>query len=484
MDDLSTNSASNSHFISRLLASGGDRRIAVLRGSNVNIYGASPFPRRTLGYAASTANDISLAAFAHLGRLIEGWPAGGLLDHDGYRSGLEGFRHRIRALFGLDDDVEVIFAPSGTDLELVVLALATARAGRPVGNVLLGPDEVGSGCVLSAEGRYFASETAVCPDTVKGSRIAGFGNGKVSTVAVRSAEGAALKCAQVCQSMAGEVQALFEKGLHPLLHVLHGSKTGLVLPGLDGFDALQERFGSRVSWVVDACQLRLDAGDIRAYLERDAMVMLTGSKFAGGPPFSGFALVPASWRPATALAPGLATLFRRAEWPVGWERCDHLPEGANSGLLLRLEAALFEMERFAQVTPSGREQVTRAFCGAVEGLVERLGARLITPLAPGGALHRSTLATLDLSPLRGLPDLEMAERWHRVLAARGLRLGQPVKHMRGPDGAWQGNVRISLSMPLMVELAQLGVPGLEARLTKDMNQIAEVMEAAQRPIVA
>ena len=80
------------------------------------------------------------------------------LSDDGfYAAALEGMRGRIRQGWGLDDGTAIVFAPSGTDLEYVPLALA----GGPVVNVLIGADEVGSGCVLSAAGRYFADRTAV-----------------------------------------------------------------------------------------------------------------------------------------------------------------------------------------------------------------------------------------------------------------------------------------------------------------------------------
>src|SRR3546814_1648682 len=70
--------------------------------------------------------------------------------------------------------------------------------------------------------------------------------------------------------------------------------------------------------------------------------LFRSSKFVGGPPFSGMALIPGGTEPRRALAPGLATIFRRGEWPASWESCTHLPKEANPGLWLRLEAALFE----------------------------------------------------------------------------------------------------------------------------------------------
>jgi hypothetical protein len=212
--------------------------------------------------------------------------------------------------------------------------------------------------------------------------------------------------------------------------------------------------------------------------------MVTGSKFMGGPPFSGFALVPPALRPRTALPEGLARIFRRGEWPLEWTGCEHLPDTANPGLFLRIEAALFELERFVAVGVSERERIMEAFGRAVRGLAGRLGASLVAPCLEGTDLCLGTLATLDLSSLPTSPDFSVARRWHRVLAARGLRLGQPVKCVRRADAEWAGTLRLSLSMPLMVEFAVLAPTALNSRLERDMMRIAEVVEAAQGPLAA
>ena len=122
-------------------------------GSNVNVYGASPFPRAVLGYAASTANDISAPAFAHLASVVEAWPAGEALSGEHYCDQLEALRGRLRAALALGAGTEIAFAPSGTDLEFIALALAKSRSCRPVRNILLGSDEIGSGCTAAAGGR-------------------------------------------------------------------------------------------------------------------------------------------------------------------------------------------------------------------------------------------------------------------------------------------------------------------------------------------
>src|SRR3712207_1939215 len=106
----------------------------------------------------------------------------------------------------------------------------------------------------------------------------------------------------------------------------------------------------------------------------------------GGPPFSGFALVPPRFRrEAQPLAAGLATVFRRGEWPSGWPGAEALEASANPGLLLRLEASVFELERFQKLSLATVERVILCFHQAVrEEIIEKTRAHRVAPYPPGG----------------------------------------------------------------------------------------------------
>ena len=71
--------------------------------------------------------------------------------------------------------------------------------------------------------------------------------------------------------------------------------------------------------VVDACQARITSAALHDYLERDGIVFVTGSKFMGGPPFSGFALVPRR------------IAGRRRRCPRGWRRSSAAANGRRAG---------------------------------------------------------------------------------------------------------------------------------------------------------
>ena len=471
----------------RLMTTGGDARLHLKPETGLNRYFSAPRPSGVLAYASSTANDISAPAFAHVEKVLA--KLGGALSGAGYAAALDGLRERLRRAYSVPQDVDIVLAPSGTDLEYVALACVAGRGASGTHNILLGADEVGSGCIHSAWGRYFAESTALGVATEAGAPVPGLGETHVEMIdiPVRDDEGRARPSGDIAAGMDEAIAGATAAGRHVLVHVVHGSKTGLILPSLADIDALASRHGEAATFVVDACQARITSPAIADYLSRGAIVFVTGSKFMGGPPFSGFALVPKAFRDRAApLAPGLATIFRRAEWPDRWPGREALEDSANAGLLLRLEASIFELERFQRLSLEEVTRIILAFHQAVrDEVVEATPARRVAPYPPGERetaethpIEMRTLSTLDLSGLgTGGATFEDATRWHRDLLAHGVRLGQPVKCVRLPGGGWGATLRIGLSMSQVTERAQLSDHALAAAFAKDMAVVREALEA-------
>ena len=476
-----------------LMTSGGDARILLDPATGLNRYYSAPRPSDALAYASSTANDISAAAFAHVDKLVKQSTG---LDGSGYAARLDELRARIRRAYSLADDVAIVISPSGTDLEYVGLACVQGRGAAGTHNILLGADEVGSGCIHSAYGRYFAESTALGIATRAGDPVPGFGDTRVEMIdiPVRDAQGRPRPSGEIARRMDEAIAGAAAANRHVLVHIVHGSKTGLILPSLADVDALRARHGDALAFLVDACQARITSAAIADYLARDAIVFVTGSKFMGAPPFSGFALVPPRLAAAAPPLPqGLATIFRRAEWPAGWPGSELLTDSVNAGLLLRLEAAIFELERFQRLSLEQVERVILSFHAAVRGeIIDRTPARRVAPYPPGERgeadthpIEMRTLSTLDLSglgPLAGSgqaggASFEDATRWHKALVAHGVRLGQPVKCVKLPGGGWGATLRIGLAMPHVVERAWLDPEALDASFRGDMARIREALLA-------
>lgn len=477
-----------------LMTQGGDARILLDPATGLNRYHSAPRPSEVLAYASSTANDISAAAFDHVEKVLA--EIGADLDGAGYAERLEAMRGRIRAAYSLSPEVEIVCAPSGTDLEYVGLACVEGKGEAGTHNILLGADEVGSGCIYSAFGQYFAESTALGVATKAGEPVPGFGDTRVEMIdiPVRDPHGRPRPSSEIAARMDEAIAGAASAGRHVLVHVVHGSKTGLILPSLADIDRLRRRHGEGVTFLVDACQARITSPAIADYLERGAIVFVTGSKFMGGPPFSGFALVPKSLAAAAPPLPeGLATIFRRAEWPAGWPGAERLPDSANPGLLLRFEAAIFELERFQRLSIDAVTRVILSFHAAVrKEIIERTPARRVAPYPPGEReeadshpIEMRTLSTLDLSGLgpstgsgqAGAATFEDAVRWHKALLAHDVRLGQPVKCVKLDGGGWGATLRIGLAMPTVAERAALPTEALDRAFRADMSRIREALAA-------
>jgi len=452
------------------LSTGGDARITLDPASGLNSY-----PREILAYSSSTVSDISADAFAHLLAL----EAQG--DAPSYCEQLNGLKTRICAAYGLSSDTRLAFAPSGTDLEYIALAAVRGRSPNGIHNILLGADEIGTGCIHSAHGRYFARETALQDGFALAQDVPGVGLVSLVDIPVRCGRGIACSSAEIAAVMADEIAAAREAGKHSLVHCVHGSKTGLVLPNSEDLQALIARFGDDATFVVDACQARITSKAMVDYLESGCILLMTGSKFIGAPPFNGWALLPAAMvEQAQRLPSGFATIFRRAEFPAEWTGVTGLAGSANRSLALRLEAAVFELERFQNIPMRRVVAMTEAFEAAlIKYIAEPLGIARVLPdagaLAADCPIEMRTLATLDVSSMPGLQTFDDARRVHRMLALNGIRLGQPVKCVRRGEG-WGGTLRVGLSMPQMSRWNSLSDGESVAELERDMRQIAAALQ--------
>jgi len=268
------------------------------------------------------------------------------------------------------------------------------------------------------------------------------------------------------------------------VHIVHGSKTGLVLPHLEDVDRLRERFGDDVAFVVDACQARITTPALQAYLARGVIVFLTGSKFMGGPPFSGFALLPEGLAAnAAPIAEGMANVFRRAEIPATWPGREICADSGNTGLALRLAASLFELQRFQALTIERVSRVVSAFTAATDRLAADLGVRKVASAPAEDAdepaehpIEMLTLVTFDLCHARRSLSFDAAVAIHRELIDQGIRLGQPVRCVRLAHGEWGATLRIGLSMPQVVLLDGYGDQGLSQWFERAMGRIGDALK--------
>jgi glutamate/tyrosine decarboxylase-like PLP-dependent enzyme len=497
--------------LEELLTASGGSRLEVDAATGLNAYGCAAHPRReALAFGSSTASSISPQAYAAAAALRQeliGAARMGDLD-TALRGALHTIRRGILKACGAADlaGVEVVLTPSGTDGEYAALHLARAPPDRPLVNIVIAPEETGSGVLAAAEGRHFARITPSGEAARPDGSLTGLDPAliQVPTVPIRALDGRPRPLAEIDRDVAGLVEQAVAAGRRCLVHVLAGSKTGLCAPSFDAAERLRARFAGDVEIVVDACQMRVPPERVRACLAAGWMVLVTGSKFFGGPPFAGALLVPAEIvARASGLAPlpvGLADYFSRPEWPRALQHLTAcLPQTANLGLVLRWQAALWEMQAFQAVPRERRARIMAELGDAIRTALDR--SRRLRPVASetsggdwpptifpfevmreaadGGAqpmdakMVRQVHRWLNADIARWLPPATLCSA--RRLAALPCHLGQPVELAR------TAALRICIGAHLVWETAfdeSLG-SSFEARLEAQIQRARLVVRKAE-----
>lgn len=387
MDD---SAATNFASTAALLVSGGDERIVLDAVSGQSRYGCSPVPDADMAaLGSSTATNISAAAFAAADALRASC-ADQLRSeaaHVVYAREIERQRAALLDYCGCapEDGIDVVLAASGTDIHLLAAALCQPRS-----TVLISACETGSGVPLALQGRHFNQYTA-CGECVTAGVAIGDWHGATHFVASREADGRLRAAAEVDADYAEFVNASAAGGGPVLLALTDVSKTGMIAPGIASVLALRAQWSGRLDVLVDGCQFRLAPATVRAYLAQGFMVALTGSKFMTGPTFCGALLIPTGFiarKCGGHLPDALAAYSAAGDWPQRYAAGSALPAVANFGLLLRWEAALSEMTRFAAVDDAARLAYLRGFGDGVKAL---LSSTEFVEVLPVAAIDRGAL---------------------------------------------------------------------------------------------
>jgi len=380
-----------------LLTTGGDERLRLVPETGLNRYGCSPRPRPgAFTFASTTATSISDGAFAHvemLRRRLAAAAAAGRLEED-YGDAMATVRGAILAQCAPslphDNGTEAILTPSGTDGEFYALNLALAADDRPLTNIVIAPQETASNVMAAAAGRHYNPTTAMGRHVAVGEPVDAAATARTTlvTLAVRAENGDLLPSSAIDAAAVQAVEAAIAAGRRVLLHLLDTSKTGLIAPGIAATRALTRRFPGSIDVVVDASQLRLSHRSVARYLALGFMVIVTGSKFFTGPPFSGALLVPAVI--GTRIGPGRPPLpqgydaySERHCWPRSWGDYGP-PRGgeANLGLLMRWWAALWEMAAFHAVPEAEARSILSTFLDAVRPVIAGSPVLRLLPCPP------------------------------------------------------------------------------------------------------
>ena len=494
-----------------VLASGGDARIALDPRTAANKYGCLSQPDPAIAaFGSSTASTISEPAYAAADWLRHRLAA--LADTEPrqvtYAREMRRIRTELSHLCGVSGfpGLDIVFAASGTDLHLLIAQLTGGtNPGRSLA-VMVEASETGTGVPAALAGCHF-SNRAPLGDTIAEGAPVRDGTIEVAAVPCRAADGTPRSAAALDGEVASLVTAAAMSGRKVLLTLVDVSKTGAIVPSIGCALGLQRRFPQMVDVLVDACQFRLAPATLHAYLEQGFMVALTGSKFLSGPAFSGAVMVPgpvARRLRGQPLPPALRAYSARADWPQGWAAPRGLPDIANYGLLLRWEAALYELRAFHAVPDHEVTEILMEFAQAVQSRlatnpifdplpVPMLDRRSLTgktswdqiptifpfllrrptlgggfdPLSRAETEHVFKLLDSDASGYLGLPAAGARSR----VAALRCQVGQPVA-CGERDGVQVSALRLCVSARLVVEAAHAGSEIVISRAMAALDKVA------------
>ena len=413
--------------LDRLLSGGGDPRLTLDPASGLNEYGCQPYPcPDTLSFSSSTATSISQRAYdrAQHARDALMRSAIELGMEAAFDARIESMRDELRDRLSLSrTNADIVFSPSGTDSQLQALFVARALLGPAMTTIVVAADQTGSGTVHTARGCHFSASTANGNRVLKGEPIGGLAR-SVESISLRLFDDSGQGRPQMSADslVLGAVERSTMNGRKVLLQIMDSSKFGWRAPSEKCLDEIAARWPGQVQIVVDACQMRLGRARLRNYLDRGYWVIITGSKFFTGPPFSGALLVPAALAAdidaATDIPRGFFDYFGRSDWPRDWPNLrSHFPIRMNFGQWLRWEAALEEIGAYYRVPEKFRMAALTSFGEGVRRIIESSPSlRLLPPQQQPEDLgtQDEELAQRTIFPF-------LVRRGHRLLSLEDCR---------------------------------------------------------------
>jgi hypothetical protein len=421
--------------VSLLLGTGGDGRIWPDPITRRNRYGTLATPAdREISFSSTTANNVSaegfLAASVALERLFDieaPFPTA-------FDQWFADIRNRIVGNLGCSG-AKIILAASGTDAELLAICMFAGFSKRPVTNILVAPDETGSGVLRAAAGCHYSDFTALGSTVEAGAPLDGLSRDRIEvrTIAIRNDTGEPRHQHEIDAELIAVVELELARDRDVLVHVLDTSKTGLAGVTRQAARHVAALAPGRVQVIVDACQFRCSISLLQQDIADGFVVAVTGSKFVGGPPFSGALIVPSALADEIAtkahLPEGLSDYTAAQDWPASLRQRMNFPFSSefNLGLGLRWVAALANLDRISTISSDQQFFIKSQFVGLVRSRIESLKGISLETDDDGDHLNTGAIVPFTVTDHSGsFASLEQSQNIHLLM--RNLNVG-PTCHV-------------------------------------------------------
>jgi hypothetical protein len=258
---------------------------------------------------------------------------------------------------------------------------------------------------------------------------------------------------------------------------------------IDEVERLRAKYSGRLLVTIDSCQSRTDINRTRNYLKHGYMVMITGSKFEDGPPFSGAVIVPHRLTESLTsksfinLLPGLGKFINPYDVSGDMDKIrPYLPGWMNWGLAMRWASALTNWENYRHIADGIRNQLIQNWVDAILDLIARYPQLEVLSggeTQPGAVGKRNTIISLKLlSKGKALPLKVLKSVYYWLYEDMSRRFPADIRLSHEEKAVLQGSfligqpieignfavLRIALGMNLVFFMEKYGV---EAALADD-----------------
>lgn len=414
-----------------VIASGGDERIE-LSESGLNKYFANPVEYKgVFNRGSCTCNVLTDRGYIAAQNILD------RAENEDYDKLRQEQAERLRNYieFENQEKFQVFFSPSGSDLSYFPILFARLlHPDKEIYNILTCPEELGTGSIVAMAGKYFAKKNQFGDAVPTGELI------DPSLSIYQKPYPARNNLGEINDHRLEILKELKQvnNDYAVLANLVIGSKSGIY----DNVSIVPDA-PDGIIWVVDLCQFRATKSLVHELIDLNCMVLITGSKFYGAPPFCGAILIPndiinrvQNWDP-DIIAP-FANIFSKYDIPSQYaELRQVLPDFKNYGLLSRWEVALSEIQEMSSIkTYSVLSSISKWNAFVMAKLEEN--QQYFQPM-PDQDLTNKTIISFQCKHPDGsmLTDLELKELHKSITLSEhsGLQgynrviTGQPVKYV-------------------------------------------------------
>ena len=461
-----------------LLSQGGDDRSTIDPITLKNKYHSKTLPFYDYQRSSCTSSSISLETYLHIEQQHFDLMAANALGEIDTKTLFHNQNDEILSYFvtpAIREKVSILSTPSGTDVEFLCTWLAVLRGAEIYGkdkiNISIfvnGDLEVGSGTKLATGLKHFSERAPQGHRLVKDIPVSNFDNLEINVKSffTRDDKSNVYNSPESENKIYDMLKDEVAKNKIVVFHYVHASKTGVCIPSYNMAKKIKEDFGDKVIMVVDAAQMRLRTDSVEQYLEMGMNIIVTGSKFIGGAPFSGALLVnendSKSFVDTEMNLPiefdqyfdqfGISQLVKREKNKIEW---------SNWGLFMRWEVALHEMKQFDRIPLEFANRFIYEWGQRVEKIIESekikvniLKESALLPSDESSLSHANSIVPFEIVTT---PELTLAQlkSIHAKMTVKRTRddiiceIGQPVQISTGDNKRYA--LRVALGAKNVVD---------------------------------